>query len=74
MMPARVPLGIGDWYYKRSDLSATLLQLSTPGNQTDPSTARLLGECALEVAAATGGVCSDQLGFRVTRPDDLVFR
>jgi hypothetical protein len=74
MMPARVPLGIGDWYYQRSSLSATLLQLSTPGNQADPSTARMLGECALEVAAATGGVCSDQLGFRVARPDDLVFR
>lgn len=74
MMPDRVPLGIGDMYYKRSGLSATLLQLSTPGSQADPTTARLLGECALEVAAATSGVCTDQLGFQVTRPDDLVFR
>jgi hypothetical protein len=73
MMPARVPPAIGEWYNRRSDLGAILLQLSTPGNRTDPSTARLLGECALEVAAATGGVCTDQLGFRVIRPDDLVF-
>jgi len=73
MMPARVPVAVGDWYYKRSDLGAVHVQLSTPGNKTGPDAARRLGECALAVARATNGVCTDQLGFRVTRPEDLVF-
>lgn len=66
------PRGIGDLFYHRAGSWAVRLKLSTPGNQVDPATARLLGECALEVAAAAGGPCVDQLGFRVTRPDDLV--
>lgn len=33
----------------------------------------MLGKCALEVATAAGGPSVDQLGFLVTRPDDLVF-
>jgi hypothetical protein len=70
----RSPISIGGLYYHTDQATAVRLALSAPGNQADPSTARLFGECALEVAAAAGGVCSDQLGFRVTRPDDLVFR
>jgi hypothetical protein len=70
----RSPISIGDLYYHTNQATAVRLALSTPANQTDAGTARLLGECALEVAAAAGGICSDQLGFRVTRPDDLVFR
>jgi hypothetical protein len=68
------PRSIGDLFYHRSEAWAVRLELGTPGNQTDSGTARLLGECALEVAAAAGGPCVDQFGFRVTRPDDLVFR
>lgn len=68
------PRSIGDLFYHRSEAWAARLELGTPGNQTDPRTARLLGECALEVAGAADGFCVDQLGFRVTRPDDLVFR
>jgi hypothetical protein len=68
------PRSIGDLFFHTDQATAIVLQLSGPANKTDPGTARLLGECALEVAAAAGGVCSDQLGFRVTRPEDLVFR
>ena len=67
------PRGVGDLFYHRAQSWAVRLKLSTPGSETDPRTARLLGECALEIAAATGGPCVDQLGFRVTRPEDLVF-
>lgn len=68
------PRSIGDLYYRPREQTAVRLKLSAPGNQTDPRMARLLGECALEVAAAADGPCVDQLGFRVLRPDDLVFR
>jgi hypothetical protein len=68
------PRAIGDLFYHRAQSTAVRLELSTPANQTDPGTARLLGECALEVAAAANGVCVDQLGFRVQRPEELVFR
>jgi hypothetical protein len=68
------PRSIGDLFFHTDQSTAIRLQLSAPANEVDPATARLLGECALEVAAAVDGVCSDQLGFRVTRPDDLVFR
>lgn len=73
MMPARVPVAVGDWYYRRSELGAVLVRLSTPGNDTVPDEARMLGQCALEVADATDGVFTDQLGFRGIRPEDLVF-
>jgi hypothetical protein len=68
------PRSIGDLFFHTDQATAIRLQLSAAANEADPRTARLLGECALEVAATAGGVCSDQLGFRVTRPDDLVFR
>jgi hypothetical protein len=68
------PRSIGDLFFHTDQATAIRLQLSGPADEADPGTARLLGECALEVAAAAGGACSDQLGFRVTRPDDLVFR
>jgi hypothetical protein len=69
------PRSVGDdLFYHRNDAWAVRLELSTPANRTDPGTARLLGECALTVAAASGGVCVDQLGFRVRQPGELVFR
>jgi hypothetical protein len=52
---------------------AVRLELSMPANQTDPHTARLLGQCALEVAEMSGGVCVDQLDFRLRDPGELVF-
>jgi hypothetical protein len=64
---------IGDMFYHRERLTAVSLQLSVAANQADPGTARLLGQCALELAAATGGLCTDQLGFRVLQPEELVF-
>jgi hypothetical protein len=67
------PISIGDLYYHTNQATAVRLEMSIPGNQVEPVTARIVGECALEVAGAAGGVCSDQLGFRVIRPDDLVF-
>lgn len=67
------PRSVGDLFFHTNDSTAVRLELSTPGNETDPRTARLLGECALEIAGAAGGPCVDQLGFRVTRPGDLVF-
>jgi hypothetical protein len=69
------PRSVGDdLFYGRNDAWAVRLELSTPANQTDPGTAGLLGECALEMAEACGGVCVDQLGFRVLQPRELVFR
>jgi len=67
------PQAIGDMFYHREQLSAVLLQLSVPASQADPGEARLLGRCALELASAVGGLCTDQLGFRVLHPDDIVF-
>jgi hypothetical protein len=69
-----VPRGAGDGlFHGRSENLAVRLELSTPANQTDPHTARLLGQCALEMAAMSGGVCVDQLDFRVRDPRELVF-
>jgi hypothetical protein len=68
------PRSVGDLFFHTNQLAAVRLQLSTPANQTGPGTARLLSQCALEVAAAAGGVCVDQLGFQVRRPEELVFR
>jgi hypothetical protein len=68
------PRSIGDLFFHRVESIAVRLELSAPANRADPGTARLLGECALEVAAVSGGVCADQLGFRVQRPGELVFR
>jgi hypothetical protein len=67
------PRAVGDLFFHTNESTAVRLELSSPGNETEPRTARILGECALEVAGAAGGPCVDQLGFRVTRPDDLVF-
>jgi hypothetical protein len=70
----RAPRGVGDdLFYHRSDNWAVRLELSTPANRTDPQTARLLGDCALEIATTIGGVCVDQLDFRVRDPQELVF-
>jgi hypothetical protein len=68
------PRSLGDLFFHSVESTAARLELSIPANHADPGTARLLGECALEIAAASDGICVDQLGFRVTRPDDLVFR
>ncbi len=70
----RAPRSVGDdLFYRRNDALAVRLQLATPANRTGPETAMLLGECALEVAAACGGVCVDQLAFRVQQPRELAF-
>jgi hypothetical protein len=70
----RAPRGVGDEiFYHRTESRAVRLELSTPANQADPHTARLLGQCALEVAAMSGGVCVDQLDFRLRDPGELVF-
>ena len=70
----RAPRGVGDdLFYHRSDNWAVRLELSTPANRADPHTARLVGECALEIAAMSHGACVDQLDFRVRDPRELVF-
>lgn len=73
LMLRDMPRSMGDWYARPSELSAIRLELATPANQAEPATARLLGECALDRAGSLGGKCVDQLGFRATRPEDLVF-
>lgn len=67
------PRSIGDDLYFHSQLMAARLELLAPANVADPGTARLVGECALELAAVMGGVCVDQLGFRVERPEEFFF-
>jgi hypothetical protein len=67
------PRSIGEGFYHRTEAWAVRLELSTPANRTDPHTARVLGHCALEMAAMSGGACVDQLGFRVRDPQELVF-
>jgi hypothetical protein len=67
------PRSVGDLFFRTNELTAARLMLSVPGNRADPGEARLLGECALELAAVMGGTCVDQLGFAVRRPGDLVF-
>jgi hypothetical protein len=67
------PPAIGDLSLRTSELTGVRLQLPVPAKLADPETAMLLAECALETAAACGGVCADQLGFRLRQPRDLVF-
>lgn len=67
------PRAVGDLYLHTNKLTAARLELVSPANATDPNTARLLGRCALEIAAMADGVCVDQLGFRVRYPDEFVF-
>jgi hypothetical protein len=67
------PPSIGDLWFRTSELTAVQLRLAMPAAGTDPGSARRLGQCALEVAGASGGPCVDQLGFLVRRPDELVF-
>ena len=67
------PRATGELFYHRSEAWAVRLQLLAPANVADPGMARLLGECALEMASVMGGVCVDQLGFRVERSEELVF-
>ena len=73
LMPRDMPLALDEYDALPSELSAIRLEVSTPAGKTDPGTARLLGECALDLAGGVGGLCADQLGFIVTRPEDLVF-
>lgn len=61
-----------DWYLRPGELSAVRLEVSTPAGKASPADARLLGECALGLAASLDGICADQLGFVVTRPEDLM--
>lgn len=67
------PKTVGDLHFYRASLVAIVLRLALPGRRCLPAWARLLGECALDLAAATEGICIDQLGFRVLIPDDLIF-
>jgi hypothetical protein len=67
------PRSVGDLWYRTDELTAVQLRLATSADGTDPGSARLLGECALDVASASGGPCVDQLGFLVRRPEELVF-
>jgi hypothetical protein len=68
-----VPRAVADLQFYRASLVAVLLRFPVPGRRCLPANARVLAQCALDLAAAVGGVCVDQLGFRVLRPDDLVF-
>jgi len=67
------PRSIGEGFYHRTEAWAVRLELAIPANQADPRTARLVGECALEVAAMSHGACVDQLDFRVRDPRELMF-
>lgn len=67
------PRSVGELFFHTNELTAARLELRSPANVAEPETARLLGECALEIAQAAGGVCVDQLDFRVERPEELVF-
>jgi hypothetical protein len=50
------------------------VRAAQPAEGADPGIARLVGEAGLAVAEATGGMCVDLFGFRVTSPEDLVIR
>lgn len=67
------PRSIGELFFHTSELTGIRLKLLAPAYVADPETARLLGKCALEIAESAGGMCVDQLGFRVERPEELVF-
>jgi hypothetical protein len=68
-----VPRAVADLQFYRASLVAVLMRFPVPGRRCLPANARVLAQCALDLAAAVNGVCVDQLGFRVRRPDDLVF-
>jgi hypothetical protein len=74
LMLMHPPAAIGDWRFRRAELSTTVLRLADPANQADPGDARAVAQAALAVATATGGTCVDMLGFRVLQPEDLVMR
>jgi hypothetical protein len=68
------PVSLGDWQFHPENLSFAVLRLAAPASQADPVTARTVGQTALAMAAATGGVCVDPLKFQVRQADDLVMR
>jgi hypothetical protein len=53
-------------------LARIIVRAAQPAASADPGVARLVGQAALIIAQATGGVCTDVFGFRVTSPEDLV--
>jgi len=73
LMLMHPPAALGEWRFS-DHLYAIVLRLPGPAGQAGPDAARAIGRAALAVAAATGGICVDQLGFRVLKPDDLVMR
>jgi hypothetical protein len=73
MMNPPVPRAVADLQFFRESLVAVVLRFAVPGRRCLPANARVLGQCALDLAAAIDGVCIDQLGFRVLRSSDLVF-
>ena len=67
------PVALGEGRFQ-PHLDCAVLRLAAAADQADPGAARTVGQAALAVAAAAGGVCVDPLPFRMRQPEDLIFR
>jgi hypothetical protein len=68
------PVALGEWQLHPQDLECAVLRLAQPADRADPAGARVVGEAALALAVASGGVCVDPLQFRLRSPEELVYR
>ncbi len=67
------PVALGEWQLHPQQLECAVLRLAGAADRADPGAARAVGQAALAIAAAAGGVCVDPLQFRMRQPEDLVF-
>lgn len=74
MVAVDPPVALGEWQLHPQHLECVVLRLSGAADRADPTAARMVGQAALAVAAAAGGMCVDPLQFRMRQPEDLIFR
>ena len=72
-MTMNPPVALGEWQLHPQQLECAVLRLAEAADRADPGAARVVGEAALALAAAAGGVCVDPLQFRLRQPEELIY-
>jgi hypothetical protein len=73
-LAATRPAALGHTRWEPNTWTVTLFRTAQEAARTDPALTSAVGRAALAVASATNGLCIDQFGFRVLRPEDLIIR
>ena len=68
------PVTLGEWQLNPEPLSCAILRLADAADRADADAARTLGQAALAVAAAAGGVLRRSAAVPDARAEDLNFR